>query len=877
MAAAPEPPATFAALLRQLRVGAGLTQEALAAAASLSSRAVSDLERGINRTARRDTARLLADALSLTGPARARFEEAARGDQAVTAGPIGTMATATRTLPRASAAFTGRDTELRQLLGSASTTGTGGEVNIHAVGGMAGIGKTTLAVHAAHLLAPSFPDGQIFLSLHAHTPGRRPVDPSDALASLLLTAGIAATQIPPELDARSRLWRDHLAGKRLLLLLDDAAGHEQIRPLLPGTAGILVLVTSRRRLIALEDAQAVSLDTLSPDEAADLVVRLAGRPGLTAPDTAVREIGRLCGYLPLAVGMLARQLHNHPAWTAGQLAADLATARDRLQLMRAENVSVAAALDMSYSDLTPARQRLFRRLGQHPGTDIDAYSAAALDQTSLGAARQNLDALYDHYLIGEPARGRFRLHDLAREHSQALGADEPAGDREAPVDRLLAYYLHTTRLANRHFSRRPVPDGAAFEAPVPEHFPDLTARQDALDWLDRERGNIQAAADVAARRSRPAMAVALAAALHAYLRFAGHFDQARWLHYTAIDLAVQAGDRNAEAEARANLGDLQLAVREYHEAAASLTDALELYRALGDRTGEANVLTDMAAVSYLTGQFPAAVASLTRGLELYRELGQRLGEANVLGRLGNIQLATDDYVAAAASLTEALKLYRGLNDSLGEAYALTELGALQVATADHELAASHLQQALDLYRQLGDRVSEAYALLDLAALQEATQDYEAAGEGLKYALELYDDLGDRLGKANALNQFGPVQHATGSTEAAAVSLQQALELYRELGDRAGEAEALIHMGDIAAGSANSAHARDCYEHARVVAADIAAPSLEARALEGIGQCHRRDGDTGQATAALLAALEIYQRIGSPDATKVESAIHALDS
>ena len=141
----------------------------------------------------------------------------------------------------------------------------------------------------------------------------------------------------------------------------------------------------------------------------------------------MREIGRLCGYLPLAVGMLARQLHNHPAWTAGQLAADLATARDRLQLMRAENVSVAVALDLSYSDLTPDRQRLFRRLGQHPGTDIDAYAAAALDQTSLGAARQNLDALYDHYLIGEPARGSFRLHDLVREHSQALGCRRTGG------------------------------------------------------------------------------------------------------------------------------------------------------------------------------------------------------------------------------------------------------------------------------------------------------------------------------------------------------------------------------------------------------------------------------------------------------------------
>jgi transcriptional regulator with XRE-family HTH domain len=259
-----EPPAvTFAGLLRQLRIEAGLTQEELAAAASLSPRSVSDLERGINLTARKDTARLLADALVLAGPARAAFEAAARGRAPVGAFPAPRVAAgaaaATRTLPRDIASFTGREPELRQLVSAAAdATGPGAVVGIHAIGGMAGIGKTAFAVHAAHQLAPRFPDGQIFLPLHGHTPGQQPVDPADALASLLLTAGVTAAQIPPGLQARTALWRDRLAGRQLLLVLDDAAGHEQVRPLLPGTAGSLVLVTSRRHLTALEDAHAIT-------------------------------------------------------------------------------------------------------------------------------------------------------------------------------------------------------------------------------------------------------------------------------------------------------------------------------------------------------------------------------------------------------------------------------------------------------------------------------------------------------------------------------------------------------------------------------------------------------------------------------------------
>jgi transcriptional regulator with XRE-family HTH domain len=312
----------FAGLLRQLRAEAQLTQEELAEAAGLSPRSVSDLERGIHPTARKDTAVLLADALGLAESARSLFVAAALGriPSAQVLAAIGeqvqvaSAAAATRTLPRDTAGFTGREAELALLLAAlAGVPASGGTVGICAVDGMAGIGKTTLAVHAAHQLAAGFPDGQFFLPLHAHTPGQRPVDPAGALASLLLAAGVAAAQIPPGAEARAARWRDYAAGKKILLVLDDAAGYEQVRPLLPGTAGSLVLVTSRRRLAALPDATVISLDSLSPGEAATLFARVAARPGIRAADDAVSEITRLCGYLPLAIAMLASQLRHHPA------------------------------------------------------------------------------------------------------------------------------------------------------------------------------------------------------------------------------------------------------------------------------------------------------------------------------------------------------------------------------------------------------------------------------------------------------------------------------------------------------------------------------------------------------------------------------------
>jgi transcriptional regulator with XRE-family HTH domain len=341
---------SFGTLLRSLRTAVGLTQEELAEAAQMSYRSISDLERGISRSPRRDTARLLANALGLSGDDRAGFEAAARGRPpaagTVVPGPLPRgIAAATRTLPRDIASFTGREPEIESIL--TAVTGAGGVVDICAISGMAGIGKTALAVHAARQLADEFPDGQVFLQLHGHTPGHQPVDPADALASLLQASGVPAQSIPDGLEPRAWLWRDQLAGRRMLLVLDNAASSGQVAPLLPGDGECVVLVTSRRHLGDLPGAVTpVLLDVLPPARAAKMFTRLApraaGRPG------EVAEVAELAGYLPLAISLLARLFARHRSWTLADLAAET---RASLLTLAAEHENVAAAFEMSYRHL----------------------------------------------------------------------------------------------------------------------------------------------------------------------------------------------------------------------------------------------------------------------------------------------------------------------------------------------------------------------------------------------------------------------------------------------------------------------------------------------------------------------------------------------
>ena len=867
-----EAPVRFAGMLRQLRAQAALTQEELAEAAGLSPRTVSDLERGLATTPHKDTVRLLADALQLGGSARAEFEAAARG-RAATGRAGGRGAAATRTLPRDIASFTGRQHELAELA-DAAAAGTGGVVSIHAIGGMAGVGKTAFAVHAAHQLAKRFPDGQIFLPLHAHTPGHQPVGPADALASLLLTIGVPAGQIPADLQARTGLWRDQVAGRPLLLVLDDAASSEQIRPLLPGAGGSLVLVTSRRRLTALEDAQTISLDALPPREAAGLLVRLAVRPGLSSADPGVGEITRLCGCLPLAIGMLARQLYHHPAWTVAGRAAELAAATGRLELLATENVSVAAAFDLSYADLAPDQQRLFRRLGLHPGTDIDPYAAADLDGTGMDAARRGLEALYDQYLLTEPAPGRYRMHDLIREHARALtGRLDSADDREQATGRLLDYYQHAAARAQALLARGvPAPAPGAAPAAVPV----LAGREQALAWARAERTTLLACLDQATAAGQHARVIALTMGLAGLLAHDGPWAEAITRHGTAVQAAWQLGDRPGKAGALTDLGDVRHLTGDYPGAVRDLEEALGIYRNLGDRPGQAGALTDLGDVRLGTGDYPGAARDLEEALGIYRDLGDRLGQARALTWLGSVRrLGPGDYPGAARDLEEALGIYRDLGDRLGQARALTYLGVARQATGDYPGAAQDLEEGLDIYRDLGHRLGQASALTYLGRVRPATGDYPGAAQDLEEGLDIFRDLGHQLGQANALTYRGHVRQLTGNFPGAARDLEEALDIYRDIGNRHGEVTILNESGTLSRTRGDLRQAWSCHQQALDLARQIGSAWDEADALAGLARCARAAGRTAEAEAGLRQALAIFQRIGAGEAAEVSAELDAL--
>jgi tetratricopeptide (TPR) repeat protein/transcriptional regulator with XRE-family HTH domain len=904
-----EAPVTFSGLLRRLRAGSGLTQEELASAAKLSRRAVSDLERAVATTPQRDTVRLLADALHLIGPERAQFETVARG-RPLQGAPE--AAAAMRALPRDVASFTGRQRELERLAQAAARPGGG--VSIHAIGGMAGVGKTAFAVHAGHQLAEVFADGQIFVLLHGHTPGRRPTDPADALAGLMLTIGVPAGQIPADLEARMALWRDRTAGKQLLLVLDDAVSSDQVRPLLPGR-GSLVLVTSRRHLTALDDVTAISLDVLPPGEAIALLVRLAGRPGLSPDDPALAEITRLCGYLPLAIGMVARQLRHHPAWSAAGRAAELGAAVNRLELIATENLSAAAAFDLSYATLASVQQRLFRRLSLHPGADIDAYAAAALDGTGLAAARRGLESLYDQHLLTEPTHGRYRMHDLIREHAGALAAREDSGaDRTQATARLLDYYQHAAARAEALIARQTRPARASADCAVPAAVPALGDTEQALAWARAERASLLACLDHATRTGQHARVIALTAGIAGLLRRDGPRADAIPRHAAAIEAALHLGDRLGRANALHNLGDVRWLTGDYPAAAQALKQALGIYRhlddllgqanalhylgivrcltgnypaaaqaqeqalyiyrVLGDRHGQANTLTELGAVRYVTDEYPAAARALEQALATYREIDERRGQVNALNYLGAVQWLTGDYLAAAQAHEQALVICRYFGDRLGQANALHYLGAVRYVTGSYPAAARTEEQALEIYCDLGDRRGQANALHQLGIVRRLTGNYPAAAQAQEQALGIFHDLGQRLGQANALHQLGIVRRLTGDYPAANRAQEQALSLYRDLGSRSGEGETLNERGTLHRIRGEVGRADKCYQQALELARAVGSPRDEAAALVGLGRCALAIGQDVSARHLMRQAEKIFQRIGAADATALQPDVHA---
>ncbi len=813
-------------------------------------------------------------------------------------------------LPPDTAAFTGRDDELRHFVAAVTeASGSGGVVAIHAIGGMPGVGKTALAVHVAHLLRDRFPDRQLFIDLHGHTPGQDPVTPETVLAGLLTATGVDARYLPDGLDGLAGLWRDRIAGQRILLVLDNAASSGQVAPLVPGGVGCLVLVTSRRHLGDLPGPVVpVLLDALPPEQAREMFLRLAPRAA-TEPD-AVLDLARLAGYLPLAISLLARVYAKHPSWTLTDLTGET---RESLLTLAAEKDSVAAAFDVSYRHLPGAQQRFFRRIGLHPGTSTDACAAAALAGVPLRDAAGYLDALHGEGLLTEAGYRRYGMHDLIRRYAQDLASADSTAECDQAVRRILDYYLHAAWCANQHIARSgPIQPPALAAPPV---TPDLSTPQQAFAWMQEEWPNLSAAADYARDQGITDVLRSLAAALHGFLRTQGYWiadaelqraaaaaareDADRFGHAAslvnladaqylldqhpaareslahALDLYGKVGHRGGRADALTVRGDVERQTGAHKEARRTLEEAVSLYETADDPAGRATALTYLGDVCMQAGEFTAADHALRQALGLFRDLGQPAGQARALMYLGDVQRQSGAYEDATQTLSAALGLFTEHGDRLGQANARVYLGIAQYISGQPDQAVANLQHALGLQRTLGDRLGLAGSLTILGDVLTQTGHLDAATGNIQQALELFRDLGHLAGQANTLNYLGNVQRLTGDLAGAQQSLQTALDLFTELAMPAGRAEARNHLGELMSARGQPDEAIVQHTKALKIARQIESPLDEAHALDGIASACRARAQPSEEARYLRQALQIYERIKAPAAERVRQRLSQI--
>jgi tetratricopeptide (TPR) repeat protein len=829
-------------------------------------------------------------------------------DEPVPSPPLNT-AMVMRTLPRDAPTFTNRVTELQRVLDIVSAADAGDEVMpIHAIDGMPGMGKTAFAIHIGHLLISSFPDGQLFINLNGHTAGLHPVDPNDALAALLLADGVTAQQIPTGtnpatvVQARAAMWRSRLADRKMLVILDNVATYTQVEPLFPGEGRCLVLVTSRRRL-AILDGVTLQMDALSSEDAVALFMQLARRrpAGL---DNDIKEIVRLCGYLPLAISLLAAQLRHHPGWTTADLKARLLAAQNRLGEIHIGDRAVTAAFDLSYEGLDEKQQCFFRRLGLFPGGELDAYVTAAINDINVDEARQRLDRLYDDHFLDENGASRYRLHDLLREYAKTLSGSVDEEERAAILQRLRDYYLDALGSANRFLNREGYVSPPT--AVTGRLIPVLHSRAEALDWLADERSNIIAVIQWVNIQGDVGSVLQLTPAVAPFLRHAGPWDQAAQLHRTAADAAMEIDDRGARAEGLANLGVVCRLMATYPAASAALEESLQIYRALHDRGEQAYVLNQLGIVSYLMSKYVSAEAEQREALAIYQDLEDRPGIANALADLGMVCRQTSRYEEAAQVQTEALEIYRDIGDVYGQANSLRDLGIVQCVRGQYATAAQFHSEAYELYKLLADRLHQAYALNEIGYVRRLRGELSNASEAHTEALALYRELGDKYGQANSLrhlgtlrrlagdwssatrlqeeartifrdlgsrdgeahtsNEMGVLQRLASDVIAATASFEQAIELFRDIGDRWGEAEALNNWGS-ALNHAEPTTGMSQFTSALEISRDIGCPLEEAHALNGIGRCLLGSGQSTEAMRSLEDAASILDRLGVPEMGK----------
>jgi tetratricopeptide (TPR) repeat protein len=822
------------------------------------------------------------------------------------------------TLTRATRAFTGRIEEVESIITAvAESAQRNVAMAVHTIDGMPGVGKTALALHVAHLLEPFFPDGQFFLGLRAHTPNDGPVEPADALAALLTADGMHPKHVSADPDLCATQWRARMAGKKVLLVMDDAVGHAQVEPLLPGAPGCLVLITSRRRLTGLSARHAtanLSLDVLLPMDAEALFTHLIRRDLTGSELEAVPDVVRLCGYLPLAISLLAAKLNPEPRWKVNDLLDELVATHDRLVQFRGEDIAVAAAFDMSYRDLPAARRQFFRCLGLHPGTDFGVHTAAALDGVTAVEAQEHLEALYEDHLIDQPLRGRYRMHDLIGAYARARAEADRRTDSRQALRQLLSFYQRTVAYASSLI--HPHPGGRTTSDPHAEGpaLPAMPSPHHAARWIGHELTNLFACVAYAKDHGDHSFVDSMSDDLAVFLQRTGPWSQAIDLHHTAALMAGERGDLAAQANALHNLGVVRTRICDYaaatevlHQALAILQkvpdphnearvldqlsivrrlvghfaeaadvaeQALSLSRQVDDRHGVARTLNNLAMIRWLIDDFRAAAEAADEALAIFRDLDDRLGQADALFRLGVVHRMTNDYVGASRALHQAHAIYQEFGDRLGQANTVHNLGVVAQMTGDPQ-ATRILHEALAMYEDLGDRLGQANALKYLGAVWSLTGPASDADEVLQRAMAMYTDLDDPLGQAGVLRHLGTVMRLGADTAGAVAAYDKALRIYRDLGSRLGQAEVLNEIAKLSLEQGNTSQARARYERARRQARAAGNRLEEAYAIEGLALCAVQRGDLDRAIPQLRQAAHKYQQIGGAAAIQAAARLLAL--
>jgi DNA-binding SARP family transcriptional activator/tetratricopeptide (TPR) repeat protein len=692
-------------------------------------------------------------------------------------------------LPYDTVDFAGREAELDQLTGWLPADR--GIVAIWAINGMAGIGKTALAVHTAHKLADRFPDGQLFADLRAHTPDQPPLEPGAALGSLLRQLGVPAERIPAAVTDRAALWRAELAGRRVLAVLDNAADVSQLRPLLPGATDSLILITSRRRLTSLDGVRALTVDSLPAGDAVRLFSQIVGDRAAAAP-IAVLDVLQQCGFLPLAVRIAAARLLHRPRWSVEYLADRLRDQRRRLAELSTAERGIGAALALSYQQLSPAQQRMFRLLSLLPGRDADVGGAAALAGAGAEAAEVLLEELLDAHVLAQQEAGRYTFHDLVRQYARAVAAtDEPAAAQRQALTRLLDHYLRTTAAASDLI----YPDVRYRRPPLPRPATPLatfSGTAEATAWLHAERANLIAAAAYAADRDWPAHTSQLAMMLERYLDVHAYHTDAIYLHTCALHASRRCGDEAGEAHALIVLDVMNSRLGRYQPAGQRYQHDVELLRETGDRYGEAQALNMLGEERRRQRDHEQAQRYYLASLNLYGELGDRFGEAIVLGNLGIVEARQGHCEAGEAHIREALRLHRTIGCQGGEATQLGNLGLVRELQGQLTQAGGQYRQALDLYRELGYGSGEAEMLNCLAEIAQSEGATAQAERGHTAALALATEAGNPPEQARAHHGLARVCREDGHTDLAREHAREALELYSRLSvPEAGEVADLI--------------------------------------------------------------------------------------